>query len=109
MVIYSVNDAAVMKAWERDQNVPEDSMFHLWADTSGKFTEAVGMQMTHPGPVTVLGGVRCKRFSLYVDDCIVKVVNVAEAEDDPAGDDAPEASMPEKILSDIAALAKDEL
>ena len=41
---------------------------------------------------------------MYVDDGVVKVINVSEAPDDPAGDDRPESSCIDNMLKDIAAL-----
>merc|ERR1712217_819568 len=66
------------------------------ADTQAALTEALGMVLTTPGmgPCDVLGAhtKRCKRSSMFVDDGVIKVIQVAEAEDDPAGDARPEVS-----------------
>lgn len=43
------------------------------------------MELSHPGPMSVLGNTRCKRFALFVDDGVVKGVEVSEGPDDPAG------------------------
>jgi peroxiredoxin len=51
-----------------------------------------------------LGNTRCKRFAAYVVDGVVKHIEVSEAEDDPAGDDRPEASCIDNMLAKIAAL-----
>jgi peroxiredoxin len=59
--------------------------------------KALGMEMTHPGVCAVLGPQRCKRFSAYVEEGIIKVFNLAEAEDDPAGDAHPEISCVEQV------------
>lgn len=56
------------------------------------------MELTHAGPCANLGSGRCKRFSAFVDEGIVKVCNVAEAEDDPAGDARPEVSCVEQVV-----------
>jgi len=53
-----------------------------------------------------LGNPRCKRFSLLVDDGIVKKVNVAEGPGDPAGDEKPEISMVEQMLGDLMVASK---
>jgi peroxiredoxin len=39
--------------------------------------------MTHPGPASVLGPGRCKRFAMHVVDGVIKAVNVSEGPDDP--------------------------
>jgi hypothetical protein len=47
---------------------------------------------------------------LYVENGIVKILRVAEAEDDPAGDDRPEVTLAEAIVDAIKALKlSDEL
>ena len=45
---------------------------------------------------------RCKRHCLYVVDGNVKVVTIAEAEDDPAGDDDPEDTLAPAVLEMIS-------
>jgi peroxiredoxin 5 len=101
IIIFSVNDGAVMKAWSEDQGVSmelKDGMIHLFADPYGKVTEAMGMALTHPGPLSVGLVGRCKRFALYVVDGVVQIVRVAEKEDDPAGDDFPDVTLAESML-----------
>ena len=75
MIVFSVNDGAVMKAWASAQGIPEDSKITFLADTQSELTAALGVRMTHPGPASVLGAqtLRCKRFALFVDDGVVKV------------------------------------
>lgn len=66
-VCMAVNDAFVMEAWGKQQNVP-DGMLML-ADGNGAFAQALGLQMD----ATAFGmGVRSKRFALYADDGVVK-------------------------------------
>lgn len=100
VITYCVNDGAVMKAWAADQKVG-DSIIQMFGDPSSELTEALGLVLDHPGPMSVLGNSRCKRFSMYIDDGIIKTINVAEAEDDPAGDDNPTSTLVEKMLEDI--------
>ena len=64
----AVNDAFVMNAWAKHQNVPEDSIAML-ADGNGTFTDALGLEMDG----TAFGlGKRSKRFALYAEDGVVK-------------------------------------
>merc|ERR1719198_1813467 len=63
----------------------------------------LGMELYHPGPMSVLGNMRCQRFSMLVDNGIIKTINIAAASDDPAGDDRPEVTMAEKMLEDLKA------
>lgn len=100
MVVYCVNDGAVMKAWAQDQGV-DGSMITMLADTRCEFTRALGLVLDHAGVMQVLGNPRCKRFSMVVDNGVITTINVAGAEDDPAGDGDPSASLVEKILEDL--------
>jgi len=102
VLVYCVNDAAVMKGWAEDQGI-EDTIITFLADTRRELTEALGLVLDHPGPMSVLGSKRCKRFSMLIDDGIIKSVNVAASEDDPAGDDNPTVSFVEKMLEDLKA------
>lgn len=76
-------------------------MVTLLGDTRSELTEALGLVLDHPGPMSVLGTPRCKRFSMLLDDGIIKSINVAATEDDPAGDDNPKISLVEKMLMDL--------
>ena len=67
----SVNDAFVMGAWAKHQNVPES--VHMLADGNGTFTKALGLELD----ATPFGmGLRSKRFALYVEDGVVKQIHV---------------------------------
>jgi len=100
VIVYCVNDPAVMQAWADDQKIG-GSMIKFMADPAGDFTKALDMEMTHPGPpsVGIIG--RCKRFALHVVDGDVKTVRVSEGPDDPAGDDDPSATLAEGFLAAI--------
>lgn len=63
----SVNDAFVMGAWGKAQNVPES--LHLLADGNAEFAKALGLELD----ATAFGmGIRGKRFALYAEDGVVK-------------------------------------
>ena len=67
----SVNDAFVMGAWARDQNVPGD--LRMLADGNGNFAKALGLELD----ATPFGmGLRAKRFALYAEDGVVKQLHV---------------------------------
>ena len=102
--VYCVNDAAVMKAWAKDQGVTGEGLMTFWADNLSVLTKALGMVITHPGPSGDLGTGRCKRFVLLVEDGVVKFVQLSEAPDDPAGDNDSTSpvtaeTLVEKILT----------
>ena len=97
IIVYCVNDGAVMRAWAQDQGTG-GSIITLYGDPSGEFTKAVGMELTAEGPIGkgLIG--RCKRWAMLVDHNIVKGVAVAESEFDPAGDDFPEKTLAPALL-----------
>jgi len=97
VLVYCVNDGAVMKAWAKDQKI-EGSIIRFLADTRCQFTRKICMSMLHPGPKGALGNIRCKRFVLVVEDGEVKNVEVSEGPDDPAGDNEPDGPVTAKTL-----------
>ena len=69
----SVNDAFVMKAWGEDQAVGEDIV--MLADGGADFAKAIGLEMD----ASKFGmGVRSKRYSMIVDDGVVKELNMED-------------------------------
>ena len=67
----SVNDAFVMRAWGEDQAVGDDIV--MLGDGNGDFTREVGLEMD--GSRFGLGK-RSQRYSMIVDDGVVKELNV---------------------------------
>jgi peroxiredoxin len=67
----SVNDAFVMGAWGKDQKA--DSKVRMMADGSAVFTKALGLEMDLTGRGM---GVRSQRYSMLVDNGVVKALNV---------------------------------
>jgi peroxiredoxin len=67
----SVNDAFVMGAWARDQKTGDK--VRMLADGSADFTKALGLELDLTGRGM---GVRCQRFSMLVEDGVVKALNV---------------------------------
>ncbi|MDG2518750.1 peroxiredoxin [Lysobacter soli] len=67
----AVNDPFVMQAWGESQNVPDGLM--MLADGNGDFARALGLELD----ASAYGmGRRAKRFALYADDGVVKLLNV---------------------------------
>jgi len=89
-----------MMAWGKNQGV-EGSLITMMADTHGKLAEALGVQMTHPGPIGKLGAPRCQRHAIYVEDGIIKAFEVAATPDDPAGDAKPDVSLCDNMLTKV--------
>jgi peroxiredoxin len=69
----AVNDAFVMGAWGREQKV--SGKVRMMADGSAIFTKALGLDMD----LTARGmGVRSQRYSMLVEDGVVKSLNVEQ-------------------------------
>jgi peroxiredoxin len=67
----SVNDAFVMGAWGRDQHAT--GKVRMMADGSADYTKKLGLELD----LTARGmGVRCQRFSMFVDNGVVKSLNI---------------------------------
>jgi peroxiredoxin len=67
----AVNDAFVMGAWGKSQSTPDGLM--MLADGNGAFTQALGLELD----ATAFGmGLRSKRFALYAEDGVVKLLHV---------------------------------
>jgi len=61
-----------------------------------------------PGANLKLGGPRCKRHAMYVENGIVQAVTIAEKPDDPAGDDFPDVTLCDNMLTKIPDLTPEE-
>lgn len=71
IVCVSVNDAFVMGAWGRDQKA--GGKVRMLGDGSGILTKAMGLELD----LTEKGlGVRCQRFSMLVENGVVKKLNI---------------------------------
>jgi len=71
IVCLAVNDAFVMDAWARDQGVGDKIL--MAADGNGELTRKLGLELD----ASKYGmGQRSKRFSMIVEDGVVKELNV---------------------------------
>jgi len=74
VICMSVNDPFVMGAWARDQK--SAGKVRMMADGSATYTKALGLELD----LSARGlGTRCQRFSMLVDDGVVKVLNIEQA------------------------------
>ena len=71
IVCVSVNDPFVMEAWGKDQAAA--GKVRMLADTAAELTKALELELDLSA---VLGNVRCKRFSMVVEDGTVTKLNV---------------------------------
>jgi glutaredoxin/glutathione-dependent peroxiredoxin len=71
VICMSVNDAFVMGAWARDQK--SGGKVRMMGDGSATFTKALGLELD----LNARGmGTRCQRYSMLVDDGVVKTLNI---------------------------------
>ncbi len=71
IICLSVNDAFVMDAWGKQQNADQIIML---ADGNGEFTKSIGLDMD----TDTFGGIRSIRYSMLVEDLIVKSINIED-------------------------------
>jgi peroxiredoxin len=71
IICMSVNDPFVMGAWARDQKAA--GKVRMMADGSADYTKALGLEFDLTGRGM---GMRCQRFSMLVDNGVVKALNV---------------------------------
>ena len=71
VICMAVNDAFVMGAWARDQKTA--GKIRMMGDGSANYTKALGLEFD----LSARGlGLRCQRFSMLVDNGVVKTLNV---------------------------------
>jgi len=71
VICMSVNDAFVMGAWARDQHT--DGKIRMMGDGSAAYAKALGLDVDFTARDM---GIRCKRFSMLVDNGVVKTLNI---------------------------------
>ena len=102
VMVFCVNDGAVMTAWSKDQKA-DGSILKFYGDPTSALTKALGVVLDHPGPQGKGLFGRSKRFAALLVDGVVRAVEVSEKADDPAGDDFPESSCVESMLKHVDA------
>lgn len=75
IVCVSVNDPFVMKAWGEATGATAAGI-RMLADPESAFTKALGLDFSAP-PVGLIA--RSKRYSMLIEDGVVKVLNVEDA------------------------------
>ncbi|KAI1843011.1 hypothetical protein JX266_010864 [Neoarthrinium moseri] len=89
VVVVSVNDAFVMKAWGDQLDPVQESGIRFLGDPAGEFTKALDLDFDS---TAIFGNRRAKRYALVIEDGKVKSVHV---EPDNTGTDV---SMADKVL-----------
>jgi len=114
-----------MEYWKKDQGLAASDLIEFVADVQAEVTDAIGIHLVGDSkkeiyPDNLTGGAgpnyalgmhtrRCKRTSLYTEDGVIKVFQIAEGpgpngEFDPDGDDFPEKACVENMLDLISKL-----
>jgi peroxiredoxin len=75
IICVSVNDPFVMKAWGESTGATAAGITFL-ADAAAEFSKAIGLTFTAP-PVGLYD--RSKRYALYAEDGVVKVLHLEES------------------------------
>jgi len=73
IAVVSVNDVHVMRAWAASVEAADRILF--LADGNAEFTTAIGLEMDMAGGGM---GLRSKRYSMLVEDGVVRILNVEE-------------------------------
>jgi len=71
IICFSVNDAFIMGAWGKDQNVGDK--VRMIGDGSGLLTKDLGLELDL---VEAGLGVRCQRFAMVVENGTVKTIDI---------------------------------
>ncbi|MCK9918846.1 peroxiredoxin [Microbacteriaceae bacterium K1510] len=74
VAVTAVNDPFVMKAWAKASGA--DGKIDFLADGSADFAKAIGLELDASGGGL---GIRSKRYSMLVEDGVVKQLNLEEA------------------------------
>jgi len=74
IAVVSVNDVFVMQAWKRDVDQRDEGLF--LADGNAEFAKALGLDFDGSGNGL---GIRSKRYSMLVEDGVVKQFNLEPA------------------------------
>jgi peroxiredoxin len=74
IAVTTTNDHFVMSAWSKAAGA--DGKVEFLADGNGEFAKAIGL--SYDGSERGMGGVRSRRYSMLVDDGVIKVLNIEE-------------------------------
>lgn len=72
IAVTAVNDVHVMGAWAK----ANPGKIEFLSDGNGAFVKSVGLD--YDGTERLMGPVRSRRYAMYVDDGVVKVLNIEE-------------------------------
>jgi peroxiredoxin len=99
----SVNDAFVMNAWGKDQNIEK---VKLIPDGNAYFTRSMGQLVTKSN---IGFGERSWRYAAVIDDGIIEKLFIEKMKMDNSSQDPYEETTPEKVLGYLQSLDQEEL
>lgn len=83
-------------------NISWYTVFIGAGDPSSDLTLELDIELNHPGPHGKGLFSRSKRTAMYIVNGVIKAIRIAEAPDDPAGDDHPDVTLADAMLKVIA-------
>ena len=99
----SVNDAFVMNAWAKDQNVEK---VKLIPDGNAYFTRSMGQLVSKSN---IGFGERSWRYAVVIDDGVIEKLFIEKMKLDNASQDPYEETTPAKILEYLQGVEKEDL
>jgi len=100
IIVYAVNDGAVMQGWAKDQRASLSSL-QFMGDPAGDLTKALDMDMDHPGPESLGLYGRCKRNAIHAVNGEIKIIRISASPNDPAGGADPSTTLAESMIEAI--------
>lgn len=99
----SVNDAFVMNAWAKDQNIEK---VKLIPDGNAYFTRSMGQLVTKSN---IGFGERSWRYAAIIDDGVIEKLFIEKMKMDNSTQDPYEETTPDKILDYLVSFSKEDL
>ena len=97
VIVFCTNDTRVMDAWGEAQ-VAQGTNITFMGDPNSVMVENLGVELTHLDRAPSWLGKNQKRFTMYIDDGVIKTFHIAESPTDPAGDDFPEVCCIDNMI-----------
>jgi len=99
----SVNDAFVMNAWAKDQNIEK---VKLIPDGNAYFTRAMGQLVSKSN---IGFGERSWRYAAVIDDGVIEKLFIEKMKMDNASGDPYEETTPDNVLDYLISIGKEQL
>mmetsp|Transcript_25307 Transcript_25307/g.58464 ORF Transcript_25307/g.58464 Transcript_25307/m.58464 type:complete len:202 (-) Transcript_25307:173-778(-) len=80
VMVYAVNDGAVMGIWQKKVLQTSGSIVTCFADPAGEFTNKIGLPILDDQEYGLVG--RCPNFAILVENCVVQLLQECDPSDD---------------------------